>query len=323
MENVKRLNSIDAMKFFMAFAVISIHTSLVSEIDGEFTYFCLMIVQKAAVPFFFICNGYFAGVSKRKKHKDYAFSFAKMYVVWSIIYLPLDLIKGGYSLLSYCMDFFLKGYHNYSWHLWYLLGLVYGFLLLYVLLKLSFSSKTIHLIAVILYVLGRILTYFSLNYDGNNVVIEQIGASINAYFYSGRLLCVPLYLVIGNDIANGNCKLFKICKNTVILEVLLIVSLILDAVCADNEISYFLIPILFFALVKKVTLPQSVIWSYFGRLSYWIYLVHMYIVFISVEVLKLSSTREQYFVPLISLILATAIVIVEKIRNLTRESRIV
>ena len=95
MENTKRLNGIDVMKLFMAFIVIFIHTSLAKIINGEVAYSCLVIFQKAAVPFFFICNGYFAGVSKRNNYKAYAFRFAKMYVIWRIIYVPLALIVGG------------------------------------------------------------------------------------------------------------------------------------------------------------------------------------------------------------------------------------
>ena len=92
------------------------------------------------------------------------------------------------------------------------------------------------------------LTYCALNYSGNNIYIIQIGVSVHTYVYSGRLLCVSLYLIIGKDIA------------------------------------------------KKVNTPKFEIWKYLERLSYWIYFWHMYIVFISVEVLKLSLTREQYFV---------------------------
>ena len=77
MENTKRLYGIDVMKLFMAFTVISIHTSLASMINEKIAYSCLIIIQKAAVPFFLICNGYFAGVSKKKDYKTYAFRFAK------------------------------------------------------------------------------------------------------------------------------------------------------------------------------------------------------------------------------------------------------
>ena len=315
MENTKRLNGIDVMKLFMAFIVIFIHTSLASMINGKCVHSCLIIIQKAAVPFFFICNGYFAGVSKRKNYKTYAFRFAKMYVIWSIMYLPLDLIGGGYSLLSYCRDFFLKGYHNYSWHLWYLLGLVYGFTLLLLCKKLKISNRAVHLIVGIMYILGRMLTYCALSYSGNNIYIIQIGAIVHAYFYNGRLLCVPLYLIVGNDIAKKDIERKEVSNLTWIA--LIMVSLILDIFYIENEISYAIIPILFFEIAKRIRLPQCMICNYLGRLSYWIYLWHMYIVFVSVEILKLSLMGEQFFVPLVSVLLAIIIIILQnkRIRN--------
>lgn len=208
-----------------------------------------------------------------------------------------------------------KGYHNYSWHLWYLLGLVYGFFLLSFCKKLSFSNRTVHLVASIMYILGRTLTYFALDYHGNNFFAMKIGAIVNSYFYSGRLLCVPLYFIIGDDIANYDNKEKKLHNSTLII--FMLGSLILDAFYLDNEISYVTMPILIFIFSKRVNLPQCVLWKHLGRLSYWIYFCHMYIVFISDEVLKLSLNGKQYFVPLISLILAIIIITVEnkRIRN--------
>lgn len=310
MENTKRIYGVDLLKFFMDFAVISIHTSLASMINGEIAYSCLIIIQKAAVPFFFICNGYFAGVSKRNNYKAYAFRFAKMYVIWSIIYLPLDLIGGGYSLLSYCRDFFLKGYHNYSWHLWYLLGLVYGFTLLLLCKKLKISNRAVHLIVGIMYTLGRILTYCALSYSGNNMYIMQIGAIVHSHLYSGRLLCVPLYLVFGYDLTRNDFVGNKLSDFT--LYVCAVVCLALDVFWLNNEVSYVIIPFLVFLMSKRLNLPHCEIWKKLGRLSYWMYFFHMYVVFASAELFKLNSQIKQIFVPLVSIAIAAIFVIAER-----------
>ena len=60
--NSERNYSIDTFKFFAALSVVGIHTQPFANLEQSIyqnIYFILRVLFSFAVPFFFICNGYF------------------------------------------------------------------------------------------------------------------------------------------------------------------------------------------------------------------------------------------------------------------------
>ena len=57
MQLLSRYNVIDIVKLFMAFLVIGAHVGTL--FGTEYPQFVEFVVESAAVPFFFICSGYF------------------------------------------------------------------------------------------------------------------------------------------------------------------------------------------------------------------------------------------------------------------------
>ena len=97
---------LDLMKFICAFLVIGIHTrpfQVVSDVADKLFYYD---ISNYAVPFFYACTGYFLIVRQQNKgvHEKICFRIKKvlrLYVIWSIIYLPLTFCgEGAVQLLN-------------------------------------------------------------------------------------------------------------------------------------------------------------------------------------------------------------------------------
>lgn len=109
----------------------------------------------------------------------------RLYVIWSIIYLPLTfcgwIIEGNREpayLLCCVRNFILVGENFYSWALWYLNGLVFALILIDLLLR-KFSIKQIVKFGSVMYVLGIILTMF----EGHlNKLPMIVSAAVKLYF---------------------------------------------------------------------------------------------------------------------------------------------
>ena len=181
---------LDLMKFICAFLVIGIHTrplQAVSDVADKLFYYD---ISNYAVPFFYACTGYFLIVRQQNKgvHEKICFRIKKvlrLYVIWSIIYLPLTfcgwIIEGNRELvyLLRCVrNFILVGENFYSWALWYLNGLVFALIFIDLLLR-KFSIKQIVKFGSVMYVLGIILTMF----EGHlNKLPMVVSAAVKLYF---------------------------------------------------------------------------------------------------------------------------------------------
>lgn len=181
---------LDLMKFICAFLVIGIHTrpfQVVSDVADKLFYYD---ISNYAVPFFYACTGYFLIVRQQNKgvHEKICFRIKKvlrLYVIWSIIYLPLTfcgwIIEGNREpvyLLRSVRNFILVGDNFYSWALWYLNGLVFALIFIDLLLR-KFSIKQIVKFGSVMYVLGIILTMFEGHLNKLPMIVSVLGAALN------------------------------------------------------------------------------------------------------------------------------------------------
>ena len=178
------------MKFICAFLVIGIHTSpfqTVSDVADKLFYYN---ISNYAVPFFYACTGYFLIVKQQNKsvHEKIGFRVKKvlrLYVIWSIVYLPLTfcgwIIEGNREpvYLFCCLrNFILVGDNFYSWALWYLNGLIFALIFIDLLLR-KFSIKQIVKFGSVMYVIGIILTMFEGHLDKPPMIVS---ATVKLYF---------------------------------------------------------------------------------------------------------------------------------------------
>ena len=155
-------NSIDLFKFVLSLSVVAIHISPFTSISTSLHFFML-------VPFYFICSGYFLFKKPTPNTYKYVCRIFKLYVIWSIIYLPCVLHKVitndsdiVISLIRWVKNFIFVGSYL---HLWYLLATVVAVLIIAFCLKMRLSIKSILILACIFYIIGLIPQTYSIVLD--------------------------------------------------------------------------------------------------------------------------------------------------------------
>lgn len=165
----KVYNAIDIAKFVSALLVVCIHTFPFIDINETMNFISVSVIARVAVPFFFIASAFFffqkIDFKKDYRHVEnttrltsYLWRLAKIYLIWTIIYLPYTylLLKGDgiglTTLLRYIRDFFFTGSY---YHLWFLPALISAISIAYVMIfKLGYKKTA--MIATSLYVVGML-----------------------------------------------------------------------------------------------------------------------------------------------------------------------
>lgn len=128
---------IHLMKLIMAYIVVAIHT----------TDWSLLGLTETAVPFFFLVSGFFLFKKLDGTKEDdlavirqWILKVLKLYLIWTAIYLPFTVIgflRDGLSLQTavavFVRNLILVGENYLSWPLWYLLAMIWGGILIYVM----------------------------------------------------------------------------------------------------------------------------------------------------------------------------------------------
>ena len=200
--------SLDLCKFIMAFAVIAIHTDPLVDCSNTAMSRIGYLFLSMAVPFFFLTSGYllaakllfpFSRQEDLSKIRRYMTKILKMYLLWTLLYLPMALwhfVATGKTLHRaiqlYIQGFFFVGQQYNSWPLWYLLSTFYTLGVLYLLLKCKAPPVTFLLVsgisAVISFTIDALIASFT-DYT-------QYGTA-RTYFYrwnlssSGNVACLP------------------------------------------------------------------------------------------------------------------------------------
>ena len=114
----KEYRALDFSKFVAAFLVAAIHIPPFEEAAPVFSHEFQQVICRMAVPFFFVCTGYFIGekITDKGKVRKYLFHIIKMYVWWSLLYL-IPIIERFWekkrsaagNLLELARRFFLIG----------------------------------------------------------------------------------------------------------------------------------------------------------------------------------------------------------------------
>lgn len=151
-KQAENFNSIDVMKFIMAIVVVAIHTEPFHSSQHN-VQIAFNALSGLAVPFFFISSGFLLGRRMQDDSdvfpaKRQLIKIIKLYVKWSVIYLPFaiyDYWHTGISPLKaailYIRNFILGGMHYNSWQLWYLLSTIYGLIFIIRMLKYGMSNR--------------------------------------------------------------------------------------------------------------------------------------------------------------------------------------
>ena len=159
-------NAIDVAKFLCAIMIVMIHVAPFGS-NEKYTFFNFILqnyLSRIAVPFFFTSTGFFLykkttnNIFSFRPSKDYVLRIFRLYITWSIIYLPLYIENALhnnhgvlYNLFVYIRNFIFVGTYT---HLWYLNATIIGVLMVSLMLKKNYDIKIIIALALSLYLIG-------------------------------------------------------------------------------------------------------------------------------------------------------------------------
>lgn len=185
-----RMKGIDLVKVLMAFVVVSIHT----------TTWPLLGIREVAVPYFFIVSGFFLFGKMNGEGKDdltvirtWTLKILKLYLIWTAIYLPFTVfgwIQDGLTwkqaLAVFVRNLVFLGQNYLSWPLWYLLSMIWGGVIFYVLRALKIPIWGMLFVGILLFAVPRIP-----GVAGSGVYQKLFKDDTNLVFTG------PMYLAIG------------------------------------------------------------------------------------------------------------------------------
>ena len=212
--------------------------------------------------------------------KKYLLKIIKMYVVWTVVYLPMAIyhfISTGTgvikSVLLYIRGFVFIGEQYNSWHLWYLLSTIYALVFILILLYLKTSPKKAIIFSSLLFLISIGIDYLSAYAGNSNIFIELLIKMIKVSIGSGRILTGLFYLPLG-------CFLAQKQPNLKVSLSMLVSGYILNVFVQNDYWSTFLVAISsigFFCVINAIALPNSRVYPFVRKMSTTIYFVHMYI----------------------------------------------
>lgn len=160
-----RYNSLDIMKMFMAFLVVGIHVGAITNTEYPAP---LELLLSTAVPFFFLCSGFFLQNKAIKTQEEnntiikYLQKTLKLYVVWHLIYLPVDLRYMFHADNSLWQDLYIyaqmllfKGETYFTWPLWYLHGLLIAVAIIGLMRRVKLPLPIIWIISIAFMMIGH------------------------------------------------------------------------------------------------------------------------------------------------------------------------
>lgn len=328
-------NCIDLAKFVCSIMVVIIHVAPFGEADepslmSNLNYFFQNYLARVAVPFFFICSGFFLYKKTTLESfsieptKKYVLRILVLYGIWTVIYFPLAfraLIKEDkgivHAILTYLRNCVFSG--SYS-HLWYLPSLIFAVLIVSFLLFKKVPPKKMFFAAVILYVIGLLAQ----SWFGIIEPLETLAPSIWAFLKLLRKIIVTTR----NGLFEGFIFVFlgmlfafydlKISKKKALIGFFTSMLLLFFEVFLLKHIEFvrqydmylFLIPAAFFsfAFVSQVNLPNKAIYKKLRSLSSLIFYSHLWVLAVVRKALKLvSEPLSESFLLFIIVLLITII----------------
>lgn len=281
--------AIDLVKFFMAICVVAIHTNPLVKVSNPHILAVYEAFVRMAVPFFFLASGFLLAVKMeypyhsspcRKRIQRQLLHIVKLYILWTIIYLPWTVhgytssgITFAESILPFLQGFFLCGEHAVSWMLWYLLSTTYSLLFLLWLLKKKVFPEKIVLIGFLLLLLGigiDELMGFGGTLPG---FLSFVRTVISHTFRNGRLLQGVFYLSAGMLLAHR--RFSAKCSWC-----LLLLGFTANCLIHNSAVSQLLIlvsSIGLFILILRWDLKPSPLYPALRTCSSGLYFLHMFI----------------------------------------------
>jgi peptidoglycan/LPS O-acetylase OafA/YrhL len=317
---------LNALRFFAASFVVIAHVEDMKKYYGFKVFHVTENLPQLAVTFFFVLSGFLITYLLLKEKAEFStievkkFYMRRILRIWPLYYLVVLLsfliFPYLFFIFKYTPDFFADFSKNFTLHMLFLpnisralelsnvyaiplwsIGVEEQFYLIWPLLVKKSRNVFISLIAIIVLILlirnGGAYFAKQIQWDG----IAYAGDFINRFFYNARFSCMAIGGAGAYILYNYRSKIEKIILNRY-MEMLIFITLILG-IYNDIYFPYmhhefysflFIILILNISSAKKSLLRlESSLWTYFGNISYAIYMLHILVILMAIKLWGLFS----------------------------------
>lgn len=291
----KQCTLIDFLKLFFAICVVGLHTGIMQNEESNFQWYIMHGIFRLAVPFFFVCSGFFLGLKMYQantveeginKIKIYIKRLIIPFIVWLIIALPIQIYNYRTNSLIITIIKIVRRVFFYPWGaLWYILALIVATIIIVPFYKKNKIKSAV--------VLGGVLYFFALLCNNYYFVIEGTAFQkiVDIYlkiFVSGRNgIFVGLFFVsMGVYIAERTNKGIKLSgvKSTILLVIsyiLLVIEIFLikgNTYKDDHGLFIMLMIVVPQLLICSMNVKASLDTRIIRNYSVGIYFMHAFII---------------------------------------------
>lgn len=207
----KQYGGLDRFRIMAAILVIAIHTSPLLSINEWADFTLTRTIARVAVPFFFLCTGFFflqkLGTDRSRNAsmlKQFLWKVGKLYLLSILLYLPVNVYAGyftdGFTVFSAVKDLLFNGT---LYHLWYFPGIMLG-VCISTFLYTRLSTWNTFWVTLLLYGIGLLGdSYYGL--AQMSPYVDSIYQSMFTLFDYTRngIFFAPVFIVMGGMTANN------------------------------------------------------------------------------------------------------------------------
>lgn len=280
------LRNIDILKLILAYIVVLRHCAQFFYKYGTIPEIILTnIISPIAVPTFFLISGYLISISGWTKEKviKQTIRILKLYLVWSVIYIPVGFNKGE-SLYNCIRKIVFDGFY---YHLWYLPSMAFAIFFVYLIKKIG-NVKIQWGIVWILF----IIAVFTETYKVLGIESSYILTQYKRVFFTTRngLFFGTIYVYMGSFFREKNIiinrKINRHILWGIILILLIIEGIVTNYVFHINVVNVsvaaiIISPILFYLFITTKNIVTSKRGKLIRQQSTIIYCIHPWILMIS------------------------------------------
>ncbi len=192
--------ALDILKFILAMSVLIIHFQPLKDFSQMAHHLSSDSLPRLAVPFFFMSTGYLIkdAMGDWDKLKRRLIKIAKLWFIWSLVYLPFRLIGMGFNDLPILQDMYLLLkdilFQGVFIHLWYLPAVIFALVVLFVLLK-KLSIQHILVLSFVLFLLGSLADAYTGLFSTGSLMKGLIDAYLGIFITSRNGLFFGFFFV--------------------------------------------------------------------------------------------------------------------------------
>lgn len=341
-ENKVHYQNLDILKYISAILIMILHLRPFINFSDQLDLAFNNIITRICVPIFFIITGYF--VAKKEKNnenyiKDYIKKTIPLYLVWSLLYVPiilgtiiqyLPIINEYLSKINISLPLFIilsmlllpfailiaLCYTGTYYHLWYFPAIMFSLLILKKW-KNKFDIKYLLVISFILLLFGATETYYGVLPLS---IKELLSYYYNIFFTTRNFLFFGLfYVVLGYFIGTKEKAYSKYCFAKLIISFFLLVFeaiLLHDINRLNSNILLSCVPLTYYLFISVIYITNNIKLKFqFGNLSKYYYLIHPMIIFIISLLIKGISSYPYFNILIVLLITHIISVLIIKLKK--------